>query len=54
MDYSIFKECILEALTERFGDDCKIEYKEVLKNNGIRLDGLLVRFINKSISLQFM
>ena len=50
MDYSIFKECILEALTERFGDDCKIEYKEVLKNNGIRLDGLLVRFNNKSIS----
>ena len=50
MDYSIFRECILEALTERFGDDCKIEYKEVLKNNGIRLDGLLVRFNNKSIS----
>ncbi len=50
MDYNIFKECILEALAERFGDDCKIEYKEVLKNNGIRLDGLLVRFSNKSIS----
>ena len=50
MDYNIFKECILEAIAERFGDDCKIEYKEVLKNNGIRLDGLLVRFSNKSIS----
>jgi len=50
MDYNIFKECILEALAERFGEDCKIEYKEVLKNNGIRLDGLLVRFANKSIS----
>ncbi|MBP5528476.1 MAG: hypothetical protein J6X80_00340 [Lachnospiraceae bacterium] len=50
MDYDIFKECILEALSDRFGEDCKIEYKEVLKNNGIRLDGLLVRFPNKSIS----
>ena len=50
MDYNIFKECILEAIAERFGNDCKIEYKEVLKNNGIRLDGLLVRFSNKSIS----
>ena len=49
MDYNIFKECILEALAERFGDS-KIEYKEVLKNNGIRLDGLVVRFSNKSIS----
>ena len=50
MDYNIFKECILEALAERFGEDCKIEYKEVLKNNGIKLDGLVVRFPNKSIS----
>ncbi len=50
MDYNIFKECVLEAIALRFGDDCKIEYKEVLKNNGIRLDGLLVRFSNKSIS----
>ena len=49
MDYNIFKECILEALAERFRDS-KIEYKEVLKNNGIRLDGLVVRFSNKSIS----
>ena len=49
MDYNIFKECILEALAERFKDS-KIEYKEVLKNNGIRLDGLVVRFSNKSIS----
>ena len=50
MDYNIFKECILEALAERFGEDSKIEYKEVLKNNGIKLDGLVVRFPNKSIS----
>ena len=50
MDYNIFKECILEALYERFGSDAKIEYKEVLKNNGIKLDGLIVRFSNKSIS----
>ena len=50
MDYNMFKECILEAIAERFEEDCKIEYKEVLKNNGIKLDGVLVRFSNKSIS----
>lgn len=50
MEYSIFKECILEALKERFGEDCQIEYKEVLKNNGVKLDGLIVRQKNMVIS----
>ena len=50
MEYSIFKECILEALKERFGVDCQIEYKEVLKNNGVKLDGLIVRQKNMVIS----
>lgn len=43
MDYSIFKECILEALAERFGESYRVEYKEVLKNNGVRLDGISVK-----------
>lgn len=43
MDYKMFKECILEGLKERFGKDSQIEYVEVLKNNGIKLDGILLR-----------
>ena len=50
MEYSIFKECIMEALKERFGDESKIEYREVLKNNGVKLDGLVVRFNDSLIS----
>ena len=50
MEYSIFKECILEAMKERFPDDTVIEYKDVLKNNGVKLDGLLVRTEGRDIS----
>ena len=50
MEYSIFKELILEALKERFGEDCQIEYKVVLKNNGIKLDGVIVRQNNCVVS----
>ena len=49
MDYGIFKECILEALIERYGEGCKIEYKEVLKNNGVKLDGIVVNKGNSRI-----
>lgn len=50
MEYSIFKELILEALKERFGEECQIEYKEVLKNNGVKLDGVIVRQNNCVVS----
>ena len=43
MEYSIFKDCLIEALKERMGEDCSFEYKEVLKNNGVKLDGLLIK-----------
>ncbi len=42
MDYKMFKECILEGMKERFTEN-EFEYKEVLKNNGVKLDGLVVK-----------
>ncbi|MCR4649692.1 MAG: DUF5688 family protein [Lachnospiraceae bacterium] len=42
MDYKMFKECILDGMKERFADN-EFEYKEVLKNNGVKLDGLVVK-----------
>ncbi len=50
MDYNLFKEAILEALKERFDEDNTIEYREILKNNGVKLDGIIVRNKNSSIS----
>lgn len=50
MEYSLFKEYVLEGLRERLGEDYEYEYRSVVKNNGITLDGLLIRDKNCSIS----
>lgn len=50
MDYSLFKEYVLEGIRERLGEDLDYEYKSVTKNNGIVLDGLLIRDKNVCIS----
>ncbi len=50
MDYSMFKDVLLEALKERFGEDSNISYNRVLKNNGIVLDGICVKRSDSKIS----
>ena len=50
MEYSLFKEYVLEGIRERLGEDLDYEYRSVVKNNGIVLDGLLIRDKKCSIS----
>ncbi|MBP5565481.1 MAG: hypothetical protein J6X45_07150 [Lachnospiraceae bacterium] len=50
MEYSLFKEYVLEGIRERLGEDLDYEYRSVVKNNGIVLDGLLIRDKKSSIS----
>ena len=52
MDYSIFKEVIKEGILERF-DDINIEIKEITKNNGIILDGMIISKKDSKISPTF-
>lgn len=41
MDYNMFKECILEGMSEIF-EGCEFRIHDVLKNNGVVLDGLVM------------
>ncbi len=42
MVYEVFRETVKQRLQEDFGPDYRIELQSVLKNNGIRLDGICV------------
>jgi len=50
MNYNVFKEKIIEDLKERFDDSYDFEYKNVTKNNGIILDGLMAKQKDCNIS----
>lgn len=42
MDYNLFKEVILEGIKEIFKEEADCSIHEVLKNNGVKLDGLII------------
>lgn len=42
MDYNMFKEVILEGIKEIFKEEADCSIHEVLKNNGVKLDGLII------------
>ena len=50
MNYNEFKEYLIEELSRRLGGDVTLSYKEVLKNNGIILDGLILADKESNIS----
>lgn len=43
MDYDTFKSEVVKSARERLGDECQIMAQEVKKNNGVILDGLVLK-----------
>lgn len=43
MGYEKFKEKLLEGLQDFYGDSAEVETTEVIKNNGVRYDGIQIR-----------
>lgn len=50
MDYNMFKEVILDGMREIFSEDTECSIHEVLKNNGVRLDGLVINTKENKVS----
>lgn len=43
MNYNCFKKDIIQRIRERVSPDCTVEVSSVLKNNGVRLDSVMIR-----------
>ena len=50
MEYLEFTESIRKSVSDQLGNDKKVTIREVLKNNGIRLKGLLIASKDHSAS----
>lgn len=43
MDYNEFKEAVLAEMQERFGDEAEVSIQTNKKNNGVIMDGLIIK-----------
>ena len=43
MNYNCFKKDIIQRVRERVSQDCTVEVNSVTKNNGVRLDSMMIR-----------
>ena len=50
MDISEFAVKVCNAMRKNLGTDCRVECKEVRKNNGVILHGLLVLGENRNVA----
>lgn len=53
MEYGIFKETVLEGIKERIEDASEISIKEITKNNGVVMDGILISRKDSKIAPTF-